>query len=524
MLSGGLPATNGVREMLLGVHPRMVHIHPGLTSLWASFLNLHAVTVALEQQGIDHFAVRGLEYTIPVVGVSESDQPRALRALRRLCQESQAYVSSVLPRPSTDRSPRSALDPGVWRDVAGAKVIRLTWFRTDPSGNLPYGDDHGCEVEFWHPDAGLGQLVAPRANLLAPSVPLNGSSMQAPGDTFIGLASRGRAVLPVVRTRPELAVSPMEDIQFPIDVVYTWVDGSDPEWLRQRAKVGARAYHPEADNPARYINRDELRYSLRSLHMFAPWVRNIYIVTADQSPEWIDLTPPNISLVSHREIFSDPSALPTFNSRAIESQLHHIDGLSEHFLYLNDDMFFARPVPPSLFFLANGLSKFFLSKNRVPLGAPSKDVTPVQAGAMNNRALIERTFGRTLTRTTLHAPYPLQRRILSEIEQAFPDEHRATMMSRLRDLHTITVASSLHHYYAYYSGHAIPGELSYGYIRLDIPNLKRHLDRALARRDFDTLCLNDSGSSEDEVEAQNGVLKPFLEAYFPVASPYEKHG
>jgi hypothetical protein len=509
--------------MLLGAHTRVVSIHPGLTSRWASFLNLNAVTTSLEQERIEYFALRGRSFTTPVVGVSETDRSRVLRALHQLSRESHGYASPVLPRPPTSRSPRSALDAEAWRSLARAEVIRLTWFRTDSSRNLVYGDDHGCEVEFWPRDERLGLDVAPRPNLIAPSLPLNGDSTLVSADRFVGHAAYGREMLPTVRTRSELAVTPMEDVQFPIDVVYTWVDGSDPQWQRQRAEVGGHAYHPEADSPARYINRDELRYSLRSVHMFAPWVRNIYIVTADQTPAWIDLNAPNIKLVSHRDIFSEVGALPTFNSRAIETQLHHIDGLSEHFLYLNDDMFFARPVPPILFFLANGLSKFFLSKNRVPLGSPSSEVTPVQAGAMNNRELIERTFGRTLTRTTLHAPYALRRGVLAEIEQVFPTEHRATMMSRLRDLHTITVASSLHHYYAYYSGQAIPGDLSYGYIRLDIPDLKRHLDRALARRDFDTLCLNDSGSSEDEVEAQNRILLPFLESYFPVASPYEKH-
>ena len=34
----------------------------------------------------------------------------------------------------------------------------------------------------------------------------------------------------------------------------------------------------------RFRNRDELKYSLRSLDLFAPWVRTIHIVTADQCP------------------------------------------------------------------------------------------------------------------------------------------------------------------------------------------------------------------------------------------------
>src|SRR5690606_29513509 len=113
--------------------------------------------------------------------------------------------------------------------------------------------------------------------------------------------------------------------------------------------------------------------------------------------------------------------------------------------------------------------------NLIPPGDASVDVTPVQAGAMNNRRLLERRFGRKITHTLQHAPYALQRSVMAEIEREFPKEYRATMMSRLRELHTITVTSSLHHYYAYLTGRAVPGQLSYGYIRLDAPKITRRL-------------------------------------------------
>ena len=101
--------------------------------------------------------------------------------------------------------------------------------------------------------------------------------------------------------------------------------------------------------------------------MYASWVRTIYLVTDGQVPHWLDTGHPRIRLVDHRQIFRDQSALPVFNSHAIESQLHHIDGLAEHYLYLNDDMFFGRPVEPELFFHGNGIAKFFVSKTPIDL-------------------------------------------------------------------------------------------------------------------------------------------------------------
>ena len=504
------------------MQPRLIHVHPDLTPLGARHRNFADVATALEQAGLDYFAVRGCSDLAPVIGVSAAHRDRVLEVLRRLCASQPGYISRILPAPPVAQAPAPASDPDAWRDVANASVIRVTWYRTEPRHQIVYGPDYGCEVEFWEYDSDRRQLIAPRANRIAPSVSLDGAPVYADVSTFTRLARRDDNLTYQVRTRAEFLGDLYDDIAFPIDLVYTWVDGSDPEWQRRRAEVSGTPYHPEAASDARYISRDELRYSLRSVHMFAPWVRKIYIVTDDQVPAWLDTRRANIQMVSHKEIFSDSSALPTFSSRAIESQLHHIDGLSEHFLYLNDDMFFARPVTPDLFFTGNGMSKFFPSKNLIPPGDASVDVTPVQAGAMNNRRLLERRFGRKITHTLQHAPYALQRSVRAEIEREFPKEYRATMMSRLRELHTITVTSSLHHYYAYLTGRAVPGQLSYGYIRLDAPKITRRLARALARRDYDTLCLNDSTSSFAEVEKQKTILTPFFESYFPIRSPYEK--
>ncbi len=117
-----------------------------------------------------------------------------------------------------------------------------------------------------------------------------------------------------------------------------------------------------------------------------PWVRHVYVVTDRQVPPWLNVEHPQLTVVDHREIFRDPSVLPVFNSHAIESQLHHIPGLSEHYLYLNDDFFFGRPVQPELFFHANGIAKFFLSAVVLDVDPPSRRDLPVLSAAKQNRA------------------------------------------------------------------------------------------------------------------------------------------
>mgnify|MGYP003649856153 CR=1 FL=1 len=86
---------------------------------------------------------------------------------------------------------------------------------------------------------------------------------------------------------------------------------------------------------ARFSNRWEIYYSIRSLKKYASWVNRIYIVTNCEVPQRILNL--GVVVVSHEDIFPDLNCLPNFNSRAIESCLHKIEGLSEYFLYLNDD-------------------------------------------------------------------------------------------------------------------------------------------------------------------------------------------
>lgn len=507
-------------ELPVQLIPRTVHIHQDLTPLGVRRWNQTAVEEALAAAGVEFFAVRGLDDRAPVIAVRGNDRATASAALRQLAERTSAYVAAVLPKPSV-RDLISEPTEEAWQKLATAKVFRMIWFRTDPARSLVYGREYGCDIEFWNAGKDATRIWAPRPNRVTRVVPNIAASVQAPAENFTRIAGPRRS-LPPVRTRPEMAVTLPEDITFPIDAVYTWVDGTDPEWQRRKAAVTGKVYHEESASDARFLSRDELRYSLRSLHANAPWVRNIYIVTDDQTPPWLDLTQPNIRVVSHKEIFSDPSVLPVFNSHAIETQLHHIDGLAEHFLYFNDDMFIGRPLAPQAFFLANGLSKFFQSQGRVPVAPISDEDTPVDAAHKNNRRLLESKFGPTTAQVFQHVPYALRRSVLTEIENEFRDEYAATMASRFRSTSDLSLPSNLYHYYAYLSGRALPGSVKYGYIQLAVPDLAARLARALARRDWDAFCLNDAYSTSEQLASQDTILRPFLDGYFPTPSPYEK--
>lgn len=499
-------------------HPRIALVQQDLSPARARRDNLVTVTEALERAGVDHFCVRGKERGRGVVAVPAEDSARALAALAARCRSLPGYVSLLAPGRAV-RHTAPGYETGSWQRAGRAGVFRVTWFRTDPDRSLVLDEAYGCDVEFW-PREG-DRLIAPRRNAVTEWVPATGRRTRAPAAHFTCPNGSGDARAPQVRTVGDFTVPLPGDIIFPVDVVYTWVDGADPAWLERRAAYTGQAYHDEAANAARYANRDELRYSLRSLDMYAPWVRDIYVVTDDQTPPWLDTTHPRIKVVSHREIFADAGDLPTFNSHAIESQLHHIKGLSEHFLYFNDDVFLGREASPHDFFLANGLTKYFPSPALVPLGPPGDDDVPVSVAGKNNRALIEARFGTTPVQKMKHVPHALRRSVLAEIEEEFGPQHRATASHRFRSVDDISIPSSLHHYYAFHTGRALPADIAYTYLDLSRPNAANRLDQLLAHRDRDVFCLNDTQSDETDIEDQLALLGPFLDAYFPLPSPYE---
>jgi len=153
-----------------------------------------------------------------------------------------------------------------------------------------------------------------------------------------------------------ISISHRHPTPFPIDLVYLWVDGDDPAWLEKKIywqkKYGI--YDEYIAGVARYRDRDELKYSLRATEKYLPWVRTIFIVTDHQVPKWLNTRHPKIRMIDHTDIFP-ADALPVFNSSAIETRVPFIPGLSEHFIYTNDDVFVNKPLTWDFFFTEDGL-------------------------------------------------------------------------------------------------------------------------------------------------------------------------
>lgn len=311
----------------------------------------------------------------------------------------------------------------------------------------------------------------------------------------------------------------------PIDVVYTWVDSTDPEWREQHARHSGEleSHNVSANNRERYVDRDELRHSLRSVWMFAPFVRHIYLVTAGQRPHW--LRPhPKITVVSHREIFPDESVLPTYNSHAIEACLHRIPGLSENFLYFNDDVFLGRETTEADFFTRAGLAKVRLSPSAfIYQGTPEPGAIPTDWAAYNSISLIERDFSMSFDRRLLHVPLPLHKGVLQEIEDRYPDEVGRTRAARLRSTSDVAIPSMFGQYYAIASRRAVEWPHSsddYVYLNTGRAHAPRRYESIMTRHPM-FFCLNATRYVDIALDEQAARIREFLTTLFPVAAPWE---
>ncbi|QXQ08971.1 stealth conserved region 3 domain-containing protein [Paeniglutamicibacter sp. Y32M11] len=402
---------------------------------------------------------------------------------------------------------RLDMDGVSWRtdrdEVAWADVSRLFIFHHfGVNGTRRHvGFAAGITLEFWDLDERRPDLYrAPRVNFEVDHL----SSDQFNQPLFALWV-------------PSLSRPLWSSVEFPVDVVYTWVDGSDKVWRQKRdANSGETVPSTLAGGELRFRNRDELRYSLRSLYAHAPWIRHIYLVTDGQRPAWLK-DHERITVVDHRELFPNSEVLPVFNSHAIETVLHRIPGLSEHFLYMNDDVFLMKDQQPEKYFTSVGQARFFLSSTKInDLGFRAE---PHEAAGMNNRRLVERDFGVTITQGMLHTPHPQRVSMLEKLCEQYSEEISTTRAQRFRSGSDISLISSLAQYAGYMEGAYIQGELNVSFIPLGAPDTLRRLSQ-MKFTNLDCLTFGEAESDPNPDYTQE-IATTFMKSTFQIPAPWE---
>lgn len=477
----------------------------GLTPHEAMVADLLFVRQVLDENGIEFLLVRGNDQR-PVLALDLSLRPNLEAALAAACADEPFYARSVDTKKAT-----VLVADGLLATSSATRIMRLFRPRVEPVGGLFYGSNWGVQLEFWEFTA--AHIRLPLENSLTRRTVEHRDAARSSIDLY------GKS-WPTIEN---MFIDHVFDVRFDIDMVFSWVDGSTAGYQEARSELEAGAVLGEGDrHEARYRQIEELKYALRSVHMFAPWVRRIFIATDSPAPSWL-AEHPQVTLVRSKDHFSDPAVLPTHNSMAVESQLHHIEGLSEYFLYSNDDMFFGRPVSPDLFFTAGGITRFVLSPTRIGLGESEATRSGFENSARVNRRLLWERFGAFTTHHLEHNAAPLRRSVLAELNHEFPAEFAATAASTFRAAGNISVTNSLYHYYALLTGRAVAHQDGKGiYVDTAATSGLADMPRILALRNVDFICLNDGSTGDATAEQRRELVTDFLQKYYPFKAPWEK--
>ncbi|MDR1737274.1 MAG: Stealth CR1 domain-containing protein [Candidatus Symbiothrix sp.] len=310
---------------------------------------------------------------------------------------------------------------------------------------------------------------------------------------------------------------------FPVDIVYLWVNGSDPEWLaKKNAFLGKTAFRKDVNCKGRFADNDELKFSLRSLEKYAPWIRKIFIVTDNQVPDWLDITNQKIQMVDHTEILPK-EAQPCYNSVIIEHFLYKIPDLSEHFLYANDDMFFNAAVAPEDFFAADGYPivrlrpypfarlRYFAKK------IVGKKLSTYRKTILISGDLVKKKFGKRYWGMPHHNIDAYCKNDYRDVvETVFADEIGATITHHTRSRNDIMRVIFLYYALAVGHGHLRPIKRREScVVRIQRRNYQHYFDKYHPK----LVCMEDSERASDNDRERT---KLFLQNLFPVPSAFEK--
>ncbi len=305
----------------------------------------------------------------------------------------------------------------------------------------------------------------------------------------------------------------MKENSTPIDVVIAWVDGFDPKLSKKRMNyLNSKGKHsiPGA-NPTRFHSLNEISYCVLSILKFAPFVRKIFIVTDKQNPnidnvvkQYFPKRVSDIQIVDHSEIFQGyEEYLPTFNSICISNMLWRIKGLSNQFVYFNDDVFLVRHLKPSVWFQNNrpvlrgkwmlppyerliwdGLKSFFKS---TILGKQTEKVSSFQVNQWNAALLYGFKFRYFLSG---HTPLALDKKRLKDYFTLHPEILKDNLKHRFRKYSQFnTVALANHLEYINGNRNLVPSQAIYAQ-----PNNRKsnYLDRKFKQsesKDILFLCI-----------------------------------
>jgi len=334
---------------------------------------------------------------------------------------------------------------------------------------------------------------------------------------------------------------------YPIDILISWVDGSDPEWLADKAKYTP----PEAitdDRVSRYRDWDNLQYLFRGIEKFAPWVNNIYLLTWGHVPKWLNVNAPKLHIVKNDD-FVPAEYSPTFSSQTKDLNLHRVNGLSEHFIYFDDDMFLLKKTWREDFF-KNGKpcdcailtahshteDRYFMCMEYRATGLLNKHFNMKEVIKKNHKGWFNRKYGLKMRfRSWVLSGFPrfpgiwqqhlassLCKSTYEELWEKEYDKLNETCMHRYRCVTNFNIWVFRNWQIA--SGNFYPRSTKFGKrFESDDPGFPKGVTDYIEKQKGTMICINDSNAdmTDEEFITARDTIKNSFEKILPEKSKYE---
>lgn len=347
----------------------------------------------------------------------------------------------------------------------------------------------------------------------------------------------------------------MEHQSEEIDFVVTWVDGNDPVWRKEKSLYTPKGQDAAKngcdeidDREERYRDYGMLRYWFRGVEKFAPWVRTVHFVTYGHLPDWLNVNHPKLHIVRHEE-YIPREYLPTYNCNVIEIFLNRIPGLSEKFIYFNDDMYLTRPVEPKDFF-AKGKPSDMLAFQ--PVVANPKN--PVMSHLFLNNTLVlsrhfdkrenvrrhpgnyfkvgypplyffynllELAFAKYTGFYTVHGPYPFLKGTFDLVWDQEAETLYEMGSHRFRSKDDLTLY--LFRDWQKLIGAFTPKNIAKDFSYYELAEDNSPLFSAISRQKKKAICINDANQEIDFERTKEGLEEAFLKV-FPEPCSFEIQG
>ena len=334
----------------------------------------------------------------------------------------------------------------------------------------------------------------------------------------------------------------MKDEELKIDFVIPWVNGSDPEWIKEFNKYAPSEKQISLDaSEERYRDTGLLKYWFRGVEKFAPWVNKVHFITSGQKPDWLNLDSEKLNWVKHKD-YIPTEYLPVFSANPIENMIYRIPELSEKFVYFNDDFFLTAPVKKEFFF-----------KNGKPCdSAVLNAFTPNHASHLlvNDIEVINKHFykreimkknylkwfslkyGSSLLRTMCllpwpeftgihitHMPQPFLKSTFEEVWKVEKDILELTMTHRFRDISDVN--QWLFRFWALCKGDFVPQHPFKGkkYYSFDYPC--NEICSAIRMQKYKEIVINDCGKNANNFDFYMQEIAKAFEEILPEKSSFE---